>query len=335
LVELLVVIAIIGILIALLLPAVQAARESARRSQCGNNLKQVGLSLHNYENVHGAFPPGSIHTVAGGEPARTVWGISLLPHMEQLGLKAQYDHNLNQTAPVNVKVLQTIVPSYICPSDVNTNQLQVPQTGTLFTAKIAIAPSSYKAMAGASPIGATPAQAGSYYFDLTYLIGRPEPNPSYSVYAPSYPPVDANSAGQPNSWRGLLHVINPNVPQVRRLDIERARDVRDGLSNSMAITEYHTTDSNDQRAFWGYGRNQYAFSAATVQFGSRVPSYLTCIGLGLLHDRCARGFASLHPGGANALMADGSVRFYNKTLDPRVFMSLATIAGGEGLPNIE
>src|SRR5687768_14964624 len=84
LVELLVVIAIIGVLIALLLPAVQAAREAARRSQCNNNLRQVGIAIHNYENSQGTFPPGrvEISPTGSGEPARTVWGISLLPYLE-------------------------------------------------------------------------------------------------------------------------------------------------------------------------------------------------------------------------------------------------------------
>lgn len=115
LVELLVVIAIIGILIALLLPAVQAAREASRRSQCTNSLKQVGVALHNYENTHRSFPPGrlDVNATNNGEPARTTWGISLLPYLEQSSLQAQYNHSLDQIAPVNVKVLQTFVPAYL------------------------------------------------------------------------------------------------------------------------------------------------------------------------------------------------------------------------------
>lgn len=92
LVELLVVIAIIGILVALLLPAVQAAREAARRTHCINNLHQIGLAMHNYESSHGSLPPGGVmegpccHT-----KSRTNWAIEILPFLEEQGLYNKYD----------------------------------------------------------------------------------------------------------------------------------------------------------------------------------------------------------------------------------------------------
>jgi prepilin-type N-terminal cleavage/methylation domain-containing protein len=94
LVELLVVIAIIGVLVALLLPAVQSAREAARRMQCTNNLKQVGIALHNHHDVLQVFPPGQVHTSASGEPYTTTWGIELLHYLEQANLQARYDKTL-------------------------------------------------------------------------------------------------------------------------------------------------------------------------------------------------------------------------------------------------
>src|SRR5262249_29647509 len=87
LVELLVVIAIIGVLVALLLPAVQAARESARRIQCSNNLKQIGVALQNHHDAIKTFPPGQIHTTSSGEPYTTTWGIELLSYLEQSSLQ--------------------------------------------------------------------------------------------------------------------------------------------------------------------------------------------------------------------------------------------------------
>jgi prepilin-type N-terminal cleavage/methylation domain-containing protein/prepilin-type processing-associated H-X9-DG protein len=334
LVELLVVIAIIGILIALLLPAVQAAREAARRSQCTNNLKQVGLALYNYEGNNKYFPPGQVHTATGGEPARTTWGISLLPYIEQLNIATQYNHNANQTVAENVRVLQNIVPTYVCPTDINTNKLEMPNSGSMLA--IAIAPSSYKAMAGASPVGFTAAHfVDGFFFDLTFMVMNPEPNPGYGVYAATFPPLSQSTAGQPSSWRGLLHVVNGNVNQARSLKFERVADVRDGLSNTLAITEYHTLSNNRNRAFWGYGRNQYSHSAAMVPISNRIPDYDRCVGFGHPVFYCARGFASLHPGGANALLADGSVRFFQRTLDPRVYMALASIQGGETLPDLD
>src|ERR1044071_4083195 len=117
LVELLVVIAIIGVLVALLLPAVQMAREAARRMQCSNNLKQIGRALHNHHDAIKVFPPGQIHTSTSGEPYTTTWGIELLPYLEQANLQARYDKTQLPTTANNVLVLQTRIKSYICPSD--------------------------------------------------------------------------------------------------------------------------------------------------------------------------------------------------------------------------
>jgi len=114
LVELLVVIAIIGILIALLLPAVQAAREAARRSQCTNNLKQIGLALHNYHDAKNVLPFGTNGCCSGpGAP----WSGSILPYMEQGALYDQVDWGLLSTDPVNLPLFQTVIPGYVCPSD--------------------------------------------------------------------------------------------------------------------------------------------------------------------------------------------------------------------------
>ncbi len=128
LVELLVVIAIIGILVGLLLPAVQAAREAARRMQCSNNLKQIGLALHNYESAHRRFPPGFISTVTGtwsglgNDPipeAGPGWSFfaMILPHLEQTSLHSSIDFNSPITSPVNQIARSTAVSSYQCPSD--------------------------------------------------------------------------------------------------------------------------------------------------------------------------------------------------------------------------
>lgn len=127
LIELLVVIAIIAVLIALLLPAVQQAREAARRSQCRNNLKQIGLALHNYHETFGVFPPGNVHSITDvtlntAGRAAYGWGAFILPQLEQANLFNQLNvngrelHTLMQNASLR-PLTQQSVPVYRCPSD--------------------------------------------------------------------------------------------------------------------------------------------------------------------------------------------------------------------------
>jgi prepilin-type N-terminal cleavage/methylation domain-containing protein/prepilin-type processing-associated H-X9-DG protein len=128
LVELLVVIAIIGILVALLLPAIQAAREAARRSQCSNNLKQIGLGLLNYHDTHNRLPAGWIYQSPNGQP-EWGWAVSIMPFMEQATLYEQLDpasRRLNtlyraNPDPEDRALLQTPINTYRCPTDTTTD----------------------------------------------------------------------------------------------------------------------------------------------------------------------------------------------------------------------
>jgi len=116
LVELLVVIAIIGILVGLLLPAVQAAREAARRAQCMNNVRQIGLALTNYESAYNRFPSGWVDWRQTTKPG---WSMSqaILPFMEQSNLSNRLDTHFAIDATVNRPFLETVIPTFICPSD--------------------------------------------------------------------------------------------------------------------------------------------------------------------------------------------------------------------------
>ena len=129
LVELLVVIAIIGILVALLLPAVQAARDAARRSQCQNNLKQLGLAVLSFEAANRVFPEGSYHIrplAANPENHFTNWAILTLPFYEEQALFDAYDNDLYNSHPDNRPVLRTPLTIHKCPADADVDALLVP-----------------------------------------------------------------------------------------------------------------------------------------------------------------------------------------------------------------
>ncbi|HQX50104.1 MAG TPA: DUF1559 domain-containing protein [Planctomycetaceae bacterium] len=137
LVELLVVIAVISILMALLLPAVQMAREAARRTQCLSNLKQVGLALHNYHDIHKTFPPACIRPVGfidnGRDHPRLTWAVAILPMIEQANLYQQFDSTVDTTNVANLLAASTVVSAYRCPTDAGTGVAFEPILGTLYS----------------------------------------------------------------------------------------------------------------------------------------------------------------------------------------------------------
>ena len=167
LVELLVVITIIGILIALLLPAVQAAREAARRMQCTNNFKQAGLGLHNYHNAHGCFPPGFFEARIDPEvPGYFSWSVYLLPYIEQQAVYDMFD--LGQYPPTyyffpdqNIRASSTQISAYLCPTDSQEPKF-VSECGAL-TNICAVADSSYEIMGSYTIIKRFPDEADGIF----------------------------------------------------------------------------------------------------------------------------------------------------------------------------
>lgn len=305
LVELLVVIAIIGVLIALLLPAVQQAREAARRSQCRNNLKQMGLALHNYHDVYGSLPSAAIrapYTTSSGWFGKPGWGWGslILPFLEQDSLHAALGVSYNRlenyaSIPNFVPLSQTPLSVYRCPSspmpDVNGKfkKNSFPDTDVP-------ASSNYKGVFGSFNEGAT--------------TGGP--------------------SDCPNSWfRGYcfraetgLFGAGSNV---------KFRDITDGTSNTLAVGEVTYGDLGDgvdrMAAVWigMYSGSGYSGNDSVVRVLSESLANTTAR---RINGTFRNSFSSHHPGGAQFLFGDGSVHFLPETIDGPTSANLADRADG-------
>jgi len=303
LIELLVVIAIIAVLVSLLLPAVQQAREAARRTQCKNNLKQIGLAFHNYHDVHNTFPPGFIAknpvvNNGGGSSALIErgmwsWGAFILPYIDQAPLANVLNigpTSLDQQLILNRAAMTTPLTAFRCASDVGPNMNNFDDTiasGSSSdqydahvtsdgTDRIAIALSNYVMVSGSS--------------DSTS------------------PAVCPNMYGTPGGIGFLASKVS-------------VAQITDGTSNTLMVGE----------RCWQYkGRiigagNALGFSSETNLAGSNIrTASLAAVAIGydginalnpaaLIHAR--RGFNSNHDGGAQFALADGSVRFISENID--------------------
>jgi prepilin-type N-terminal cleavage/methylation domain-containing protein/prepilin-type processing-associated H-X9-DG protein len=314
LIELLVVIAIIGILIALLLPAVQSAREAARRAQCTNNLKQLGLALHNYLSTNNTFPP--VVVLPRGRTSQPWSALArILPYLEQGNIfnAINWDRDFEFTSSPTVAA--TRVSSFMCPSEVNDTARLTP-TLTYYPSNYAFNEGSwfiYDPVSGQVGTGAfapnrayTPA---SITDGLSNTVGMSE-----------------TKAYQPNYWDSLnpstLGVAPPEVPSALAPYIG-------GTFDRNGHTEWVEGDVHEVGFTTTFTPNRLV---AAVVNGLAEDIDLTSMRDGesiTLPTYAAVTARSYHPGGVNLMMLDGSVRFGRDSIELRTWRSLGTKSGGE------
>ncbi len=314
LIELLVVIAIIAVLIALLLPAVQQAREAARRTQCRNNIKQVGLALHNYLDAFTKFPPVSV-LPAGRTFEPYSAHVRLLPYIEQANLSNLIDWNVSSEFTSNPTAAKTRVATYMCPSEINDHQRITP---TLLHY-----PLNYAFNEGTWFI----------YDPVTGNVGDGAFHPNRAFKAGDFPDGMSNTlaaaevkAFQPNLW----DTNNPNTLGVAApANPAAAAAFYGGTFDTNGHTEwvegdvheggFTTTFVPNADVPYTTGGVTYSIDLTSMRDGesTTVPTY------------AAVTSRSFHTGTVNALMLDGAVRTVSSNIDLGVWRAIGTRAGGE------
>lgn len=313
LVELLVVIAIIGTLVGLLLPAVQSAREAARRSSCSNNLKQQGLAIHNYLSGFGKLP-SSRPLNKQATPGEMSWCVVVLDYLEEGNLAKLYDKTQPWHAAANVAAGKTVIPAFICPS----------------------APPAPRRAVDGSVGFADPKDA----YDLTQLAGnsmgpsdyltmhriRERFYTAHSLTQPSH-----KSTSKEKTWRGALSKDRPSPPA----------DITDGLSKTFLFMENaarpnHYINGKDQGGLLtrpeGYGwtdPNGGGGSMDGTDASTGAVNGGTGTGKCIMNCNNDSEPYAFHPGGIMASMADGGVRFVAADISAATFAALCTAQGGE------
>ena len=331
LVELLVVIAIIGTLVGLLLPAVQAAREAARRTQCGNNMKQLGLASLGYESAKKKLPASLIINIglppgAAGQPGYPYpaivhsWVPQLLPFMEQVNLANAYNAKFPWLSsslivpgtPDNQTVLQTVIGTLVCPSSPTSDRTVtgIFKFGASFPyQKLAI--TDYATNSSINPGSIT-------FFGYSASVTQDK------LFSAMSPQIDG--AGS----LPLLGFANRNA--------NRMADVIDGTTKTLLIcesagrpdffigTKKQARQLND--GGWGHHENDYGLDGAVSKTDPSSPG--NCV-INCHNDNETYAF---HPSGASHVMVDGSVKFVSEEITPTVYAALIT-AAGSGLTTSE
>jgi prepilin-type N-terminal cleavage/methylation domain-containing protein/prepilin-type processing-associated H-X9-DG protein len=320
LVELLVVIAIIGILIALLLPAVQAAREAARRSQCGSHLKQVGVALYNYESAYRMWPAQLTVPVPGPgfSARRSSWMTKLLPYIEQSNAATLYDPKSDWHAPINEPAVKSSVTIFNCPSASQ-------RDGFEWTILV-----SYADAQTTTPTLGT----------RTFFHGA----------TTDYTNVGGIGTALNNSLPAGQRLADPGNSGVLKIEPVRLSEISDGLSRTMLVSEcggrpqlYQLStlvpDGSQPKTWSGSASvtrplptgGVWASHSKGFLIDGAQPNGFTSTAPGPCLINCSNDneIYAFHPGGANTAMADGSVRFLTESIELPVLVALVTRNGRE------
>ena len=301
LIELLVVIAIIGVLIALLLPAVQAAREAARRIQCTNNLKQIGLAIHNYHDRVGALPG-----------AELVWNGSsfsalahMLPGLEQGNVYNSINFSLTNFDPANLTATKTIVASFVCPSDVNNSALA--------------------AIGGQT----------NYMADMgSWIVWQAAAGPNAGLQ----PPNGVFYGNSATRFADVIDGLSQTAFYSERILADGNNGVVSPIADVFFNPAAPTTLDEAVAACNALDINNLAFQFPLFMGAPWVNGQHVCLHVTGPNTRSCGFFAALratmppssrHPGGVNVLLGDGSVRFVKNAINLATWRAMGTRAGGE------
>jgi len=307
LVELLVVIAIIGVMVGLLLPAVQASREAARRLQCVNHLKQLGIAMHNYEATYRALPAGRTSTGLSTHAA-------LLMFLEQQALYEQVDWTRNWNHPVNEFATIALVPTFLCPSDpIALNPLGWGGTNYRVNQGTSIhwetaANDFGQASAATRPNGVFHFQSRTRFSDILDGLSN---TATFSEHGQG---DFSNAISSPTDtfWpQTLPETADEAMRDCEAIDASDLQHQRYSEVGAPWLRAYHST---------------------TVYFHVSPPNRRSCM---YPPGRIATTAKSQHPGGVNLAKADGSVGFQSESIDLFIWRALGTRNGGEPIGNAE
>lgn len=311
LVELLVVIAIIGVLVALLLPAIQAAREAARRTNCSNNLRQISLAAQNYANTVGHFPSanGSLDKANSSSNGRWGYLAFILPYFEQANVKNAIDPAMAwYQEPQLSRLRQMELPGIKCPSYSPIQSVNFAVAGTNVYEESTLA-THYFGVMGAD-VSLDP--------DLTSSCQN-----SGSPYTMEVEQPSGSSRRDPpcvDSGGGLIATNG----MIIRTDKVGFRSISDGTSHTFLVGEsaFGAPEAQQTRPWWVGSHGDYVYTSKNVAYAINSAASPGPV-------RNNIGFGSQHPGGCHFAMADGSVQYVNENVDLKSLFYMATRQAGE------